>query len=141
MKRKDKGMFSQLLSSVAPVIASALQNPAVGPVNLLKDMRQVLAVVNSTNDNVKSIPVTSFGIETKGSFGAIDVRRELQSNAFWDLGLTSFSIDLLKQEMMMRVPYSYIRNSHFVNSPPSLKVQSIPGILFYPDLVFLFHIF
>ncbi len=117
LKLKNESDFKTILDNVPGDVKEALLACNVGPVKLLRDMRQTLAKINSdggvSNKNICSVPVRSISIETRGT---IDQRRVLYQNTWLDLGMLSMTLDLAKKEVMMRIPYQLLKKVHFTSS-------------------------
>jgi hypothetical protein len=107
-----------------------IQDPNVGPLKILQDMRIFLQDVNKKNTNIDSFRVASCSIcleeklKTDGTKEA-STKRLLQNNGWIHLGLYSFDVDLSDHNIIPTIPYQALIRVNFITEPPSTKVKFI----------------
>lgn len=116
------GLMDQLLATMPLVIKDALINPLVGPKGMLVDMRPYLNEINRENKNVKSFPITAFGIEVAG---LLPYTRRISGPSWLDLSKENLSIYVPEKDMLIKFSYHLIVRIHFVQNSGSKNTMQV----------------
>lgn len=109
-------------------IKTALEDPNIGPVGLLKSPQPYIFQVNELlNPNIKSVSVKCislcFGSSQEKSKGSIIPKHTLQEDTWVHMGLYGFDLDLQDSNIIPTIPYDVVRTAEFFKSPEfSVKV-------------------
>ena len=115
----------KLLKAMPSVIREALNNPKVGPKGMLVNMRQTLNEINSSNDNIKSYAITSFGIEVARS---LPYKRKISGATWIDFSRETLSLYIPEKDIMIKFSYHLISKVHFASASSTMQVRGIKQI-------------
>lgn len=119
--RTDKLVYEGLVKLLPPAIAGRIRDPAVGVVNMLKNMRQVLNDINRSNSHVKSLKISQFAINT--SWMPHNKEKYFETTGYLDICKEYICFSLQAEDKLIRFPFSTIRRIHFATEVTSLQVH------------------
>lgn len=122
MKLNPK-VVSGLLQSLPPAIERALVAPNIGPNQILRDMRPLLAEVNERNENISSIPLSAFFVQKIWDTKKPD-DRYLPTNNWLDIELEKMCFSVYESDILVQIKLRYqtIRRIHFATSTSTAQV-------------------
>lgn len=109
----------KLLQAMPDVIKEALNNPKIGPKGMLVSMRETLNKINSSNDNIKSYAITSFGIEVARS---LPYKRKISGATWIDFSREILSLYIPEKDAMIKFSYHLISKVHFASASNTMQV-------------------
>ena len=119
-----------LMKAMPESIQRALIDPEIGPQGLLINMRPSLNEINKENENVKSFPITAFGVEVARS---VPYKRKIAGATWLDLSKEIFTMYIPEKDVMIKFSYQLITRVHFATASNTMQV-------IYSIIVTLAHI-
>jgi hypothetical protein len=126
--RVDRIIYESILQQVPIEISAAMRDPAVGIVNLLRNMRDVLNAINANNKNIKSLPISQFALST--NWLPNNVEKTFETSGFLDICKEYMCFSVAKDDKLIRFQFSNIRRLHFATEAVSLQVSLFFSIVF-----------
>lgn len=112
--------MDKLITSMPESMQRALKDPKIGPIGILVNMRPSLNEINSGNENVKSFPITAFGIEVARS---VPYKRKIASATWLDLSREIFTLYIPEKDVMIKISYHLIARVHFATASNTVQVS------------------
>lgn len=118
--RTDRIVYENILTLLPVEITRPMRDPAVGIVNLLRNMREVLNEINKGNPHIKSLPISEFTAAT--TWLPQNVVKSFETNGFLDICKEYICFSITTEDKLIRFPFSSIRRVHFATEIVSLQV-------------------
>ena len=107
------------MKSMPESIQGALRDPDIGPQGMLINMRPSLNEINKENENVKSFPITAFGVEVARS---VPYKRKIAGATWLDMSKEVCTVYIPEKDALIKFSYQLITRVHFATASNTMQV-------------------
>ena len=114
-----KKFVRNLIKSMPESVQRALRDPDMGPQGMLINMRPSLNEINKENENVKSFPIATFGVEVARS---VPYKRKIAGATWLDMSKEVCTLYIPEKDALIKFSYQLITRVHFATASNTMQV-------------------